>query len=331
MAVVNNTYTYRMPAGIAGAVNREWAHIGEPNQLDLTAPPTAYGDPVKINASSRIQALAAGDTAAAIYGFRGACVPWRQPGTTYGACHAALGCNSARCRRVLAAPLMKAGYISVVVSRAPPPPPRAVLSMFGSSARRPVVVSAALRPRPMRPPAIRFLSPTPTGWVRRMRTATPRSPSISDLDFKRNDGRRAATVTHLLARARPSSPERISKHVRFFPACRFRRGAFVRPQPPRVPDFRPRPHGGRSDDGLGWRLLDQRVGAARFRPASSRLQATPTAGTSRCARMSPLLTKRPASPASASRRPAASIRPALPGSARPRPLSPASRPMSARS
>lgn len=115
MAVVQNTYAYRMPAGIAGSVNREWAHIGEPNQLDATSPPTAFGDPVKINASSRIQALAAGDTAASVYGFLERAFPGA-PGSAYGAATQLLGSTApaaaGRCT------VMKAGYISVVVQGA---------------------------------------------------------------------------------------------------------------------------------------------------------------------------------------------------------------------
>ena len=58
MAVVQNVYAYRMPAGIPGRVNREQEHTGEPNQLDASNPPLAYGDPVKMGSNGRIQALA---------------------------------------------------------------------------------------------------------------------------------------------------------------------------------------------------------------------------------------------------------------------------------
>ena len=112
MAVVQNTYAYRMPSGIAGAVNREWAHIGEPNQLDATTPPFAFGDPVKMGSNSRVQALAAGDTSAAVYGFLERAFPG-QPGGNYGAATQLLGSVTppagGRCT------VMKAGYISAVV------------------------------------------------------------------------------------------------------------------------------------------------------------------------------------------------------------------------
>lgn len=68
MTVVQNAYPYRMPAGIPGAVNREQAHSGEPNQMDATLYPAAFGDFVKMGSNSRIQALAPGDASAAIYG-----------------------------------------------------------------------------------------------------------------------------------------------------------------------------------------------------------------------------------------------------------------------
>lgn len=70
MAVqTNNVYQYRMGVGAAGFVNRDQESTLEPNMLDVTNPPTAYGDPVKMGANGRIQALAPGDTAAAIYGW----------------------------------------------------------------------------------------------------------------------------------------------------------------------------------------------------------------------------------------------------------------------
>lgn len=110
MPVVDNVYSYRMPAGIPGRVNREWEHTGEPNQLDATTPPTAFGDAVKINASGRIQALAAGDNAAAVYGLLEAAFPGG-PTTTYGAATQLLGNPTpqpgGRCT------IMKRGYMTV--------------------------------------------------------------------------------------------------------------------------------------------------------------------------------------------------------------------------
>ncbi len=110
MAVINNVYGYRMPAGIPGRVNREQEHTGEPNALDAIAPPTAFGDAVKMGANGRVQALAAGDAASAIYGLLEMAFPGA-PGTTYGAETQLLG-NTApqpggRCT------VMKRGYMTV--------------------------------------------------------------------------------------------------------------------------------------------------------------------------------------------------------------------------
>lgn len=112
MPVVQNAYTYRMPAGIPGRPNREWEHTGEPNQLDATSPPTAYGDACKMGSNGRIQALVAGDVSAAIYGLVEAGFPG-QPGTTYGAATQLLGnlapAAGSRCT------VMKRGYMTVAV------------------------------------------------------------------------------------------------------------------------------------------------------------------------------------------------------------------------
>lgn len=115
MAVVQNAYTYRMPAGIPGRVNREWEHTGEPNQLDLTTPPTAFGDACKMGPNGRIQALAAGDAATAVYGILEAGFPG-QPTTTYGASTQLLGNGTpppgGRCT------VMKRGYMTVTLQGA---------------------------------------------------------------------------------------------------------------------------------------------------------------------------------------------------------------------
>lgn len=64
-----NVYGLRMPAGVPGFVNRDQEATLEPNILDTTNPPLAYGDPVKMGSNGKIQALAAGDTTSSIYGF----------------------------------------------------------------------------------------------------------------------------------------------------------------------------------------------------------------------------------------------------------------------
>lgn len=60
-------YTYRLPAGIPGTVHRIEAATIEPQEIDPTAPPSAYGVAVKV-VSGRVQALASGDAVGAIYG-----------------------------------------------------------------------------------------------------------------------------------------------------------------------------------------------------------------------------------------------------------------------
>lgn len=111
MPAVNNVYAYRMPAGIPGRVNREQEHTGEPNQLDNTAPPTAFGDAVKMGSNGRIQALVAGDAATAVYGLLEAAFPGNVTGGTYGAATQLLGNTpplaGGRCT------VMKRGYMTV--------------------------------------------------------------------------------------------------------------------------------------------------------------------------------------------------------------------------
>lgn len=61
------SFLYRMPAGIPGDVTRPSNSTIEPQQIDAAAPPTKYGVFIKL-VSGKIRALAASDTAAAIYG-----------------------------------------------------------------------------------------------------------------------------------------------------------------------------------------------------------------------------------------------------------------------
>lgn len=64
--------TFRMPAGIPGDVNRAQHHTVEAQVITpfgTTGHPTAFGIPVAIDATShQVRALAASDTAAAVYG-----------------------------------------------------------------------------------------------------------------------------------------------------------------------------------------------------------------------------------------------------------------------
>ncbi|WP_429498948.1 structural cement protein Gp24 [Robbsia andropogonis] len=60
-------YTYRMPAGFAGDMQRIEQATIETQIIDPTNPPTAFGVPVKL-VNGKIQPIGAGDTAAAVYG-----------------------------------------------------------------------------------------------------------------------------------------------------------------------------------------------------------------------------------------------------------------------
>lgn len=63
-------FTFRMPAGIPGGVNRVEVATVEAQQLDTTLFPTAYGVPVALDATSHnVRAIKAADTTASVYGF----------------------------------------------------------------------------------------------------------------------------------------------------------------------------------------------------------------------------------------------------------------------
>lgn len=65
----SNAFTFRMPAGIPGAINRTNSATVEAQVLDTVNFPTAYGVPVAIDATSnKTRKIIAGDTPASIYG-----------------------------------------------------------------------------------------------------------------------------------------------------------------------------------------------------------------------------------------------------------------------
>jgi hypothetical protein len=66
-----SAFLYRMPSGIPGALSRPGAPVTvEPNVILSTNPPTAYGNPVAVDAASgHVRPIGAGDTAASVYGF----------------------------------------------------------------------------------------------------------------------------------------------------------------------------------------------------------------------------------------------------------------------
>lgn len=64
----NTVFTKRMPAGVPGSISRPHEASTEPQTMDSAAPVPAFGYPVKIS-GNKIAAIAAGDTAADVYGF----------------------------------------------------------------------------------------------------------------------------------------------------------------------------------------------------------------------------------------------------------------------
>jgi hypothetical protein len=106
-----------MPAGIPGAVNREQDASSEPCILDVANPPTAYGDPVKMGSNGKIQALASGDTANAIYGFLERPYPTQAAFGTSQAFGATAPIPGRTCT------IMKRGYMCVQVQGATAPSP----------------------------------------------------------------------------------------------------------------------------------------------------------------------------------------------------------------
>lgn len=63
-------FTYRMPAGIAGQVTRELQSTTEVQIIDAANPPTAFGQPLVMDAAtSAVRPFIASDTAGSIYGW----------------------------------------------------------------------------------------------------------------------------------------------------------------------------------------------------------------------------------------------------------------------
>jgi hypothetical protein len=61
-------YLYRLPSGFAGMITRVDPSDTEPQIIDSTTPPTAFGIPIKM-VNGKIQPLATGDAASVVYGF----------------------------------------------------------------------------------------------------------------------------------------------------------------------------------------------------------------------------------------------------------------------
>lgn len=74
-------YTFRMPAGFAGDLQRAEAATIETQQIDSSTPPTVFGVAVKL-VSGKIQPInLSGDTAASVYGINLRAFPIQTNGT----------------------------------------------------------------------------------------------------------------------------------------------------------------------------------------------------------------------------------------------------------
>jgi hypothetical protein len=100
-------FTFRMPAGIPGAISRESQATLEPNILDTTGAPTAYGTVVKLVAGL-VRAIASGDAATVVYGFLARPYPFND--STDG-----LGTSTVPTSRRLC-DVMRRGYMTVALA-----------------------------------------------------------------------------------------------------------------------------------------------------------------------------------------------------------------------
>lgn len=103
-------FQFRMGAGFPGDVNRTHPASIEPTLIDSSAPPTAYGQPVVVDATTQgVRALAATDTALTdVYGFTVRPFPLQaSSASNYGA--ASLGAATPPTTGVI--DVMRSGYI----------------------------------------------------------------------------------------------------------------------------------------------------------------------------------------------------------------------------
>jgi hypothetical protein len=105
---------YRMGAGFAGDVNRTHPASIEPCLIDPTTPPTFFGEPVVVDATSQgVRALKATDTALdAVYGIAVRPYPFQQSTATAGA-PATLGAATPPTTQPI--DVLRSGYIMVPV------------------------------------------------------------------------------------------------------------------------------------------------------------------------------------------------------------------------
>ena len=116
MKVKDIAFTFRMGAGFAGDVNRTHPVSIEPALIDVNSPPTTYGQPVLVDATTQgVRPFAAGDqsnTVAAGYGLTVRPYPTQQSsGSNFGA--AAIGTATPPTSGVL--DVLRSGYINVNV------------------------------------------------------------------------------------------------------------------------------------------------------------------------------------------------------------------------
>jgi hypothetical protein len=99
-------FTFRMPAGIPGAVNRVEIATIEGQQLDTVHYPTVYGVPVAIDATSKnVRAITAADTTASVYGF------YVRPYPTSGNATDGLGTSTPPVSGIVS--VLKRGYMTI--------------------------------------------------------------------------------------------------------------------------------------------------------------------------------------------------------------------------
>lgn len=108
------TFGLRMPSGIAGQVHRLEASTIEPAFILATNPPTAYGVPVALDATSgKIRPMGATDTAASVYGFNVRPYPTTSFGTL-GTSNDPLGVSTPPLSGSTS--ILKRGYINVLLN-----------------------------------------------------------------------------------------------------------------------------------------------------------------------------------------------------------------------
>jgi len=100
-------YTTRMPSGFPGRITRSDSLTVEPNIIDASTPPTAFGSFVKL-VSGKLQPIASGDAASVVYGVLVSAFP-TQSNTT------ALGASTPPASGVI--DVLRRGYVSVALAR----------------------------------------------------------------------------------------------------------------------------------------------------------------------------------------------------------------------